>query len=199
MCKTPLKQFSGRPTNGPTNNQKWLIELHSTRLKIAKHDILKYYQIIHLCKVLLSSNLRQPKRKQVFDTKSQEFVLERKLSFALCSLFYILCSLFFVLCSLSFVLCSLFFVLCFSFFFFFASWKGDKRTTVPSSFSKEEFVWWLNTPILVFIHQMKMCWFFDSTFFWRTKKLRKKLQNLSNFPDFSIINPISVGSGKVND
>ena len=121
---------------------------------------LKYYQITYLCKVLLSIQPVASKKETSIWYKNTHICIRKEVK--LCSLFFILYSLFFVLC--------MFIVLC----FFFASWKGDKRTTVPSSFLKEEFVWWLNTPILVFIHQMKMCWFVDSRFFWRIKKIRKK-------------------------
>ena len=120
-------------------------------------------------------NLQQAKRKQVFNTKTHKFVLK----FAIVFVFVFVArqyhkkdqfSLFFVLCSLFFVLCSLFIVLC----SYFVSRQDDKKTIVLSSFSEEEFVQCINTPLLVFIYLGQMCWFRDSLLFKSIKKMKKK-------------------------
>ena len=128
----------------------------NSRIKLVNvlswNSTLKYYQIIHLCKVLLSIQPVASKKETSIWYKITQICIRKEVM--LCSLFFVLCSLFFVLCS-SLLLERMI--------------KGQQYYHHFQKF--QEFVLWLNTPILIFINQMKMCWF---VVFWRMKKIRKK-------------------------
>ena len=121
------------------NSRKKLVNV------LSWNSTLKYYQIIHLCKVLLSIQPVASKKETSIWYKITRICIRKEV---------MLCSLFFVLCS-SLLLERMI--------------KGQQYYHNFQKF--QEFILWLNTPILIFINQMKMCWF---VVFWRMKKIRKK-------------------------